>query len=147
MASKHAEPAPVSCELHTGETGLTGCRADVMNATSPALAAAHTKKEAAAPVVTALMSALTNLLKDFFKYANTGALSVWKYAQKSKWPLCRLLKTKISWMRRPVFLDECRTQPDSELQIVYHVHCWVIYIYELSNIYIYTYVYIHICIF
>lgn len=102
MASKQAKPALVSYELHTGETGG---RADVMNSTSPALAAAHAKKEATAPVVPALMSALTNLLKDFFKYANTGVLSLWKPAQKSKWPLCRLLKTKISGRRRPVFLD------------------------------------------
>lgn len=73
MAPEHAEPAPVPRELGAGETG---CRADVMNSTSPAPAAAHAKKEAAAPVVPALMSALTNLPKDFSKNANTGTLSV-----------------------------------------------------------------------
>lgn len=43
-----------------------------------------------------------------------GALSVWKSAQKSKWPLFSLLKSKIRGRERPVFLDEYRTQPDSE---------------------------------
>lgn len=53
-----------------------------------------------------LTSGLTNLLKDFFKYANTGALSVWRSAQKSKWRLFRLLQSKIFGGERTCFSED-----------------------------------------
>lgn len=53
-----------------------------------------------------LTSGLTNLLKDFFKYANTGALSVWRSAQKSKWRLFRLLQSKIFGGEKTCFSED-----------------------------------------
>lgn len=51
-----------------------------------------------------LVRAFTNLLQDFFEYANTGAISVWKSDHKLKFGFCSLFsKNKISGGEKTCF--------------------------------------------